>query len=35
VTVNTQSGNRRSQRLYHHYGFRRNGYDLAVWKADL
>ena len=35
VTVNTQSGNLRSQRLYHHYGFRRNGYDLAVWKATL
>jgi ribosomal protein S18 acetylase RimI-like enzyme len=35
VTVNTQSGNYRSQRLYHHYGFRRNGYDLPVWQADL
>lgn len=35
VTVNTQAGNHRSQRLYHHYGFRRNGYDLPVWQADL
>ena len=32
ITVNTQSSNTRSQQLYKHYGFRRNGYDLAVWQ---
>ncbi len=34
VTVNTQSTNVRSQRLYERYGFRRNGYDLPVWMAS-
>ncbi len=33
VTVNTQSTNLRSQRLYQRYGFERNGYDLPVWVA--
>lgn len=31
VTVNTQSGNLRSQRLYARFGFTRNSYDLPVW----
>jgi ribosomal-protein-alanine N-acetyltransferase len=31
VTVNTQISNRRSQRLYRHFGFNLNGYDLPVW----
>lgn len=35
ITVNTQLSNHRSQRLYERYGFRRNGYDLAVWQAHL
>ncbi len=33
MTVNTQSSNLRSQRLYTGYGFERNGYDLPVWIA--
>jgi ribosomal-protein-alanine N-acetyltransferase len=32
VTVNTQLSNVQSQRLYEYYGFRRNHYDLPVWK---
>lgn len=35
MTVNTQSSNIRSQRLYVRYGFVRNGYDLPVYFADL
>lgn len=35
ITVNTQSDNVRSQRLYQAYDFQRNGYDLAVWMANL
>lgn len=35
VTVNTQASNYRSQQLYLHYGFRRNGYDLPVWKMTM
>jgi len=35
VTVNTQSTNWRSQRLYQHYGFRRNGHSIPVWMAKL
>jgi len=35
MTVNTQASNKRSQRLYKRYGFRRNGYDLPVWSALL
>jgi ribosomal-protein-alanine N-acetyltransferase len=35
MTVNTQSGNTRSQRLYERYGFQRNGYDLPVWMLEL
>ncbi|MFN8530995.1 MAG: GNAT family N-acetyltransferase [Anaerolineae bacterium] len=35
MTVNTQLSNERSQRLYQRLGFARNGYDLAVWTADL
>ena len=35
VTVNTQSSNIRSQRLYRRYGFLRNGYDLPVWVCHL
>lgn len=31
MTVNTQNSNVHSQRLYHYYGFRRNGYDLPVY----
>lgn len=31
ITVNTQASNKRSQRLYERYGFRRNGYDLPVY----
>ncbi|MEQ8672826.1 MAG: GNAT family N-acetyltransferase [Aggregatilineales bacterium] len=34
ITVNTQSTNIRSQRVYKRYGFRRNGYDLPVWMAS-
>jgi N-acetylglutamate synthase-like GNAT family acetyltransferase len=34
ITVNTQSNNYRSQRLYARYGFVRNGYDLPVWVAS-
>lgn len=34
ITVNTQSTNVRSQRVYKRYGFRRNGYDLPVWMAS-
>ncbi len=32
ISVNTQESNTRSQSLYMHYGFRRNGYDLPVWE---
>jgi ribosomal-protein-alanine N-acetyltransferase len=35
VTVNTQESNVRSQRLYIHHGFRRNGYDLPVYTINL
>jgi ribosomal-protein-alanine N-acetyltransferase len=35
MTVNTQISNLRSQRLYQHFGFRRNGYDLGVWSYHL
>lgn len=35
MTVNTQSSNEISQRLYLRFGFRHNGYDLPVWMADL
>jgi ribosomal-protein-alanine N-acetyltransferase len=35
MTVNTQESNLRSQRVYERAGFRRNGYDLAVWTAAL
>jgi len=35
VTVNTQNSNQSSQRLYNHYGFERNGFDLAVWQKDI
>ena len=31
ITVNTQQSNTASQRLYHRYGFRRNGFDIPVW----
>lgn len=31
VTVNTQDSNESSHRLYNHYGFMRNGFDLGVW----
>jgi ribosomal-protein-alanine N-acetyltransferase len=34
LTVNTQGTNTRSQRLYTRSGFRRNGYDLAVWTSE-
>ena len=35
MTVNTQSSNEASQRLYLRYGFRHNGYDLPVWLAKI
>lgn len=35
VTVNTQSSNIRSQRVYERYGFSRNGYDLPVWMTKI
>lgn len=35
MTVNTQASNHRSQHLYQHYGFQRNGYDLPVWSVRL
>lgn len=35
VTVNTQETNIRSQRLYEKYDFKRNGYDLPVWRVTL
>ncbi|MBZ0294567.1 MAG: GNAT family N-acetyltransferase, partial [Anaerolineae bacterium] len=35
MTVNTQVSNHRSQHLYQHYGFERNGYDLPVWSIRL
>jgi ribosomal-protein-alanine N-acetyltransferase len=35
MTVNTQSSNEVSQRLYLRYGFRHNGYNLPVWMADV
>jgi ribosomal protein S18 acetylase RimI-like enzyme len=35
MTVNTQSSNLRSQRLYTGFGFERNGYDLPVWMMNL
>ena len=31
VTVNTQNSNISSHRLYNHYGFVRNGFDLGIW----
>lgn len=35
MTVNTQSRNERSQRLYLRAGFRHNGYNMPVWMADV
>lgn len=35
VTVNTQVSNQSSQRLYSHYGFEHNGFDLAVWQKNI
>ena len=35
ITVNTQSRNQTSQRLYQRFGFRHNGYNLQVWMIDL
>lgn len=35
ITVNTQAGNLRSQRLYRRFGFLRNSYDLPVWSLRL
>ena len=35
ITVNTQASNVQSQRLYERYEFRRNGFDLHVYGADL
>lgn len=35
VTVNTQASNRPSQQLYQHFGFFRNGYDLALWRKSV
>jgi [ribosomal protein S18]-alanine N-acetyltransferase len=35
MTVNTQSSNHRSQRLYNRFGFHPNGYDMPVWMREL
>lgn len=35
ITVNTQASNESSQHLYQKYEFRRNGFDLRVFGADL
>ncbi len=35
ITVNTQYSNERSRRLYERYEFRRNGYDLPVWRIQI
>jgi len=35
MTVNTQSSNSRSQRLYTGFGFERTGYDLPVWMVEI
>jgi RimJ/RimL family protein N-acetyltransferase len=35
MSVNTQAHNLASQRLYRHFGFRRNGYDPPVWSLDI
>ncbi len=35
MTLNTQSSNTRSRRLYAHYGFKPNGYDLPYWVVRL
>lgn len=35
MTVNTQISNHRSQHLYRHFGFQRNGYDLGVWSKGI
>ncbi len=35
ITVNTQSTNHRSQRLYSRFDFHPNGYNLPVWTASL
>lgn len=35
MTLNTQSSNRRSRRLYERYGFAPNGYDLPYWVITL
>ncbi len=35
ITVNTQDGNIRSQRLYERYHFQRNGYDLPMWITEI
>ncbi|MCC6616993.1 MAG: GNAT family N-acetyltransferase [Anaerolineae bacterium] len=34
-TVNTQETNIQSQRLYHHFAFKRNGYDLPVYVYEV
>lgn len=35
MTVNTQQSNIHSQHLYERFGFRRNGFDLAIWDCML
>lgn len=35
MTVNTQSSNEVSQRIYLRYGFQHNGYNLPVWMAEI
>jgi ribosomal-protein-alanine N-acetyltransferase len=35
MTLNTQASNVQSQRLYRHFGFRPNGYDLPYWSVAL
>ncbi len=35
MTLNTQTSNMRSRRLYSRFGFQPNGYDLPFWSAQL
>ena len=35
ISVNTQLGNRASQRLYESCGFYRNGFDIELWRKQL
>ena len=35
LSLNTQLGNRASQRLYERFGFFRNGFDIELWRKQL